>query len=171
MILVLHSSRLPGHVPGSWRGWDVIFSGFSLFQSSANTALHFSFKRNSIFGGVKHCTTSLSYRIYVKLSLCLSKMQIARKDETSNLPWKLFFFFSFVQNVSFRISSVELNVWIELLLVFSVSPTQLHHDHFRLDPSKFIVTNARDYRYIKHKQAFARLPFTVSLVRVTLRVC
>ena len=93
MILVLHSNRLPGHVSGSWRGWDVIFSGFSLFQSSTNTALHTSFKRNNSFGEVKHCTPSLSYCIKVMLSLYLSKMQIARMDETSNLASKVDYFF------------------------------------------------------------------------------
>ena len=156
MILVLHSSRLLGHVPGSWRGWDVIFSGFSLFQSSANTALHSSFKRNSIFGEVKYCTTSFSYRINVKLSRCLGQMQVAGKDEAINLAWK--FFFTFVQKLSFRLSSVELNICLKSLLVFSVSPSQLQHDHFRLDPSRFInqlSLNARNYRYTNHKQTYA----------------
>lgn len=152
MILVLHSSRLPGHVPGSWRGWSVIFSGFSLFQSSANTALDSSCKRNSIFGEVEQSTPSLSYCINVILSLCLSKMQIARNDETSNLAWKVFFFYFYPESVlSNFICRTEYLDWSSL--VFSISPSQLFHDYLRIDSSKFInqlLLNYRDYRYTKH---------------------
>jgi hypothetical protein len=57
--------------------------------------------------------------------------------ETSNLDYKVLFF-TFIQKVPFRISYAKLNIWIQPLMLISVSPSQLCHDQSRLDPAKHI---------------------------------